>query len=200
MALGFVAVVCACGGGGKAQPNPDQASPSATASAAAGTASADSAATATAPAATAGPSGETVRPSVTPPPAPAPPTVTPAAATPSPATPAAVLPTVAATATVTVPATPPPAGGGPVTLTVRAKDKAFDKQVLRARTGAQVTAVLVNDDAGEEHNLAISIRGLGHETCTGPCSTTVTFTAPEPGAYFYACTIHDGMFGTLFVE
>ena len=117
-------------------------------------------------------------------------------------------------ATTTASSTAAPQGGGTtpvpqataaprassVSLTIRAANLAFDKSVLRVPAGATVTATLQNDDAGVQHNLAFGLPGLAHgETCTGPCSTTQTFTATTAGSYFFLCTIHD-MSGTFVVE
>jgi plastocyanin len=72
---------------------------------------------------------------------------------------------------------------------------------VHARAGAQVTAVLRNQDAGVTHNLSFSVPGLAHgETCAGPCSTTQTFTAPAAGRYDFFCTIHSQMQGAFIVD
>jgi plastocyanin len=64
-----------------------------------------------------------------------------------------------------------------------------------------VTAVLRNNDAGIDHNLSFSAPGLDHgDTCTGPCTTTQTFTAPAPGRYDFFCTIHSTMVGAFIVD
>jgi plastocyanin len=87
-----------------------------------------------------------------------------------------------------------------VRLEVHARDLAFDKAELRARAGAQVTAVFMNDDAGVDHNLSFTVTGLDHgDTCPGPCTATQTFTAPAAGRYQFFCTIHP-MVGTFIVD
>jgi plastocyanin len=83
---------------------------------------------------------------------------------------------------------------------VHGKDLTFDRTEFHVRTGAAVTVVFVNDDATISHNLSFSLPGLGDETCKGPCSTTQSFTAPAPGTYFFACTLHATMFGNLIVD
>jgi plastocyanin len=83
---------------------------------------------------------------------------------------------------------------------VHARNEAFDKAELRARAGAQVTAVLINEDSGVDHNLSFTVTGLDHgDTCAGPCTATQTFTAPAAGSYQFFCTIHP-MVGAFIVD
>ena len=101
--------------------------------------------------------------------------------------------------------TPPPASGGappgPVRLEVTASNLQFDKPEMRAKAGADVTAVLRNNDAGVEHNLTFSVPNLPHgDTCAGPCTTTQSFTAPAAGRYNFFCNIHSTMLGDFVVE
>ena len=86
-------------------------------------------------------------------------------------------------------------------MTVRAANLAFDTGSIRVPAGARVSATMVNEDGGIDHNLSFGVPGLPHgETCRGPCTRTQTFTAPAtPGSFFFLCTIHD-MFGTFVVE
>jgi plastocyanin len=88
-----------------------------------------------------------------------------------------------------------------VTFQLTAQNVSFDKTEVRARAGAQVTAVLINKDGTVEHNLTFSAPGLPHgETCTGPCMATQTFTAPAPGRYNFFCNIHSSMIGDFIVD
>jgi plastocyanin len=52
------------------------------------------------------------------------------------------------------------------------------------------------------HNL--TLRGLDlpdGETCTGPCTTSVTFTVPASGSFKFICTVHSyAMIGSLVVQ
>ena len=104
----------------------------------------------------------------------------------------------------TAPAPSPAPGGappGPVRLEITASNVQFDKAEVRAKAGAEVTAVLRNNDAGVEHNLTFSVPNLPHgETCAGPCITTQAFTAPAAGRYNFFCNIHSTMLGDFVVE
>jgi plastocyanin len=85
-------------------------------------------------------------------------------------------------------------------LRFRAADLAFDRSSARVPAGANVTAILQNDDTGVQHNLTFSLPGLPHgESCAGPCTETQVFKASTPGSYFFLCTIHD-MSGTFIVD
>ncbi len=87
-----------------------------------------------------------------------------------------------------------------MTLRFRANNLAFDRTSVRVGAGANITAILTNEEAGVEHNLTFSLPGLPHgDTCAGPCSATQTFRADTPGSYFFLCTIHD-MSGPFIVE
>jgi plastocyanin len=101
------------------------------------------------------------------------------------------------------PVPPPPAvqaPPGPVTFNVTARVLKFDTQTLTARSGANVTVNLRNEDAAVAHDISFSIAGLGHgHTCFGPCTDSYTFTAPAPGSYPFFCTVHIEMQGTLVV-
>jgi plastocyanin len=76
---------------------------------------------------------------------------------------------------------------------------AFTPQTLFASSGASVTIVLSNQDKIVPHN--VSVTGIGTSpTCAGPCTTTLSFTAPAPGSYGFICTVHPYMTGTLAVR
>lgn len=131
----------------------------------------------------------------TPPPT-AVPTQPPPSATP---TPAAAPPTAPAAALAPT-ATPGGVGGG--SLLLRAKNLAFLPQTLTTRSGQTVTISFVNEDASVAHDVVVRAPGAGEGAlCTGPCSYTLTFTAPAPGTYRFVCTVHESidMQGTLVV-
>ena len=87
-----------------------------------------------------------------------------------------------------------------MTFIVTARGQAFDAVRLDARTGSPITAILHNEDGGVAHNLTFSVPGLAHgPTCKGTCAATQSFTAPEPGTYYFLCTLHD-MSGDFVVE
>jgi plastocyanin len=98
--------------------------------------------------------------------------------------------------------------GGPVNVTVVAKNILFDPRSIRASAGAQVTVTLDNQDAGVPHDITFygSRTATGApiartETFPGIAQRTVTFTAPAAGNYAFRCTVHpDTMTGTLQVQ
>lgn len=99
---------------------------------------------------------------------------------------------------------PPPAPG---TLTITARNLAFDKRSLTARPNAQTSVQFTNDDAGVLHNVAVytnnraTTRIFVGELTTGPNTTTYTFTSPAAGTYFFRCDSHpDQMTGTFNVR
>jgi plastocyanin len=99
--------------------------------------------------------------------------------------------------------------GGPVNVTIVAKNILFDPRSIRASTGAQITVTLDNQDAGVLHDITF----YGGRTATGTplaktdtfpgvAQRTVSFTAPSSaGNYAFRCTVHpDTMTGTLQVQ
>ena len=103
-------------------------------------------------------------------------------------------PTAEPTATPTSAPLPTATPSAPSSVAVTAKGLAFLETHLFARAG-DVTVVLSNLDSGVPHN--VSIDGLGVTgDCTGPCSTTLSFTA-APGDYAFHCTFHPDMTGSL---
>ncbi len=78
----------------------------------------------------------------------------------------------------------------------------FSPTTINATAGTTLTVVLDNEDVGVQHNL--TLRGFGMpdgQTCTGPCTTSVTFTVPAAGTYKFICTIHSpSMIGDLVVQ
>lgn len=124
------------------------------------------------------------------------PTQPPPSATPSPAAPLPTAPPAAPAPT------PTPAGvtGGPLLL--RAKNLAFFPQTIAVSSSQTVTISFVNEDASVAHDVVFRAPGAGKGAlCTGPCSYTLTFTAPAPGTYRFVCTVHESvdMQGTLTV-
>ena len=139
------------------------------------------------------------------------PTSTPAALTSPAATPQAALSPQPSPASTVPAATTPPATTAPApttapplpavtSITVTAVNLAFDRTVIRVKAGTTLTATFVNNDVGIDHNLTFSLPGLGHPTCTGPCTTTQTFTPARPGAFSFFCTLHAEMFGDFIVD
>ncbi|MEP7216871.1 MAG: cupredoxin domain-containing protein [Anaerolineaceae bacterium] len=76
----------------------------------------------------------------------------------------------------------------------------FDRTVIRVKAGTTFTATFINKDAGVAHNLTFSLPDLGHPTCTGPCTTSQTFTPATPGTFSFFCTLHAEMFGDFIVD
>jgi len=119
-----------------------------------------------------------------------------ASATPAPTEAPTAAPTVAPTA-------PPPSGGGggggggPAVssqATVAAQTLDFVNKSVTARAG-NVTLTLQNKDVLVAHNVMVTGFGTSPD-CTGPCETSLTFSA-GPGSYRFSCTIHPDMVGTL---
>jgi plastocyanin len=99
---------------------------------------------------------------------------------------------------------PPPAPG---TLTLVARNLAFDKRSLTALPNTQTRLQFTNDDAGVLHNVAIYTNNRATtkifvgELTTGTNTTTYTFTSPAAGTYFFRCDSHpDQMTGTFNVR
>ena len=124
----------------------------------------------------------------------------------APGTPAASPPVQTAPPTTSSPSAPP-AGGTPVTsLTVAAKNIAFDTTSFVLKANAQISLTFDNQDAGIPHNLAIfteengGTKIFGQAPFNGPAKETWTFTAPAPGTYFFHCEVHPNMKGTVIVR
>ena len=101
-------------------------------------------------------------------------------------------------------------------LHVKARDLNFDQTQLAVPAGAEVTLNLTNEGS-LEHNWVLvheeaelatttpadAINQAASEVLAGGKSTTLTFTAPEPGSYQYVCTVPGhalaGMVGKLTV-
>jgi plastocyanin len=109
------------------------------------------------------------------------------------------------TTTSTTTTTTPPAGS---TVSLLAKNMAFDKSSITVTVGATVTVNFDNQDSGIPHNFAVYTDASASTpifigtTITGPKTTVYTFTAPStPGNYFFRCDVHPSiMTGTLVVQ
>ena len=97
-------------------------------------------------------------------------------------------------------------GGGPaVTISLIAKDIAFDKTKLSAPAGKPFAIDFDNQDAGIQHDVQIFDNGdftgtplLNGEIVTGPAKVTYEAPALESGTYFFHCSVHPAqMHGTI---
>jgi plastocyanin len=96
------------------------------------------------------------------------------------------------------PPAPPPAG--PASFTITAQNLAFSRQTITVAAGATVTATFQNNDTAIPHDFGVSIAGVPHtETCSGPCTRSITFVAPR-GTYSFQCSIHPDMVGTFIAQ
>jgi plastocyanin len=98
-------------------------------------------------------------------------------------------------------------GCGDETVTLIALDLAFDKEEITLTAGAETTICLDNQDQTLPHNVAIyedeSAETLifQGDIVEGATTTRYTFTAPDPGTYFFRCDLHPiQMTGTVIVE
>ena len=104
--------------------------------------------------------------------------------------------------------TGPSTPGGPVEVTIVAKDIKFDKRSITASAGSDVTVNFNNQDAGVQHNLAFYSNKAAAQTFfkgelfAGPATKTEKFTAPTTaGTYFFRCDVHpDTMNGSFIVK
>src|SRR3954447_8688749 len=103
---------------------------------------------------------------------------------------------------------PPPPPGGPVSVTLVAKNLSFDKRTIVASPGGDVTVTLDNQDGGVAHNVSFyTNKGAGTKIfvgtlTTGPAKVDEKFKAPSgPGNYYFRCDAHpDQMTGTFSVK
>ena len=64
-----------------------------------------------------------------------------------------------------------------------------------------VTVTLRNDEIAVPHDFGVNLPGLGHsETCPGPCTREIVFTAPAPGDYQFFCSVHPEMVGAFLIR
>ena len=98
---------------------------------------------------------------------------------------------------------PGKASADDASLELHAKGLKFDQPSLSVAAGANVTITLYNEDKLTKHDIAVRLVGDVSEpltdsldgvvvsnSCTGGCTTSLTFTAPGPGAYLFYCTNH----------
>jgi plastocyanin len=103
------------------------------------------------------------------------------------------------------PGTTGPPGGGGSDITVTAKGIAFDTAEITLPAGLESTITLVNEDAGVQHNIAISTDAsmsdvlFDGELITGPATVTYTIPPLEPGSYYFYCVVHPNMNGVVTV-
>lgn len=102
----------------------------------------------------------------------------------------------------------PAAPGGPVNVTVVAKNLQFNPRSISASPGAQITINFDNQDAGVQHNIAFYNNKTAAQKIyvgdlvTGVAQKQEQFTAPTTaGSYFFRCDVHpDQMTGTFVVK
>ncbi len=95
----------------------------------------------------------------------------------------------------------PPFAG--TSLTIQARDLAFDPDILTAPAGQPLRLVLDNRDTGIGHNLHVfqGATDLGQTaTVVGPAQATVELGQVAAGRYQFQCTIHPDMIGTVIVQ
>jgi plastocyanin len=88
-------------------------------------------------------------------------------------------------------------------VTIQARDIAFDPDIITMPAGQPLRLVLDNQDTGVGHNLHVfqgSTDIAQSPTVIGPGLTTVELGTLAPGRYQYQCTIHPNMIGTVIVE
>jgi plastocyanin len=62
---------------------------------------------------------------------------------------------------------------------------------------ASVTITMQNQDQAVPHDVKFNVPGEPTTgLCSGPCTRSVTFTAPA-GTYSFQCTLHPDMAGTI---
>jgi plastocyanin len=102
--------------------------------------------------------------------------------------------------------TAPPGGEEELTTRVVAENIAFDTQTIVLPAETEHTITFENRDVGVPHDIAIftdpslTTELFRGELVTGP--TTVTYTVPPlpPGEYYFLCTVHPMMNGTVLVR
>jgi plastocyanin len=108
--------------------------------------------------------------------------------------------------TVVVEEAPAGGGGGPGGTTVTAQNLAFDTDSIELPPRHPSTITLNNQDAGQQHNLAIYaspddlseplFRG---DIVNGPGSAKYNIPALDLGEYYFQCDVHPDMNGTVTV-
>ena len=96
-------------------------------------------------------------------------------------------------------------GGAATKLTIGTKtddELEFDPDSIEVPSGALVSVTFENRAATLPHNLTFKepINVASSPVVEPGASETIEFTAPAPGEYVFACSIHPGMEGKLKVE
>lgn len=83
------------------------------------------------------------------------------------------------------------------TISLSAKNIAFNLSTITVPAGAQITINFNNEDSGIPHNFAVYETSSASNSIfvgdiiTGVSSTTYTFTSPiTPGTYWFRCDVH----------
>ncbi len=91
-------------------------------------------------------------------------------------------------------------------LDLSAKSLKFDKNVLVAQSGQDVTIHFDNKDSGVLHNVSIFTDKSGKtklftgEIIKGSATKDYKFSAPAPGIYYFHCDVHPDMNGAFIVK
>jgi plastocyanin len=97
----------------------------------------------------------------------------------------------------------PQASFGGASLTVQARDLAFEPDIATAPAGQPLRVILDNKDVGVPHDIWV-FQGdtvLGKTpSVSGPGLAAVVLPALAPGRYQFSCTIHPSMIGTIIIE
>jgi plastocyanin len=101
-----------------------------------------------------------------------------------------------------------PSGQGPLSsfggpsITIQARDLAFNPDIVTAPSGVPIRLVLDNQDQGVSHDIRVfqGDTDLGRAPAVvGPGLTSIELPALAPGRYQFACTLHPDMIGTIIV-
>jgi plastocyanin len=88
------------------------------------------------------------------------------------------------------------------TITIQARDLAFNPDIITAPAGVPLRLVLDNQDQGVSHDLRV-FQGdteLGRAPAVvGPGISSIELPALAPGRYQFACTLHPDMIGTIIL-
>lgn len=74
-----------------------------------------------------------------------------------------------------------------------------DNPTLRVRTGQTVEIVLRSLDPGMKHDLVIPDLDLRADAVSDGETSTLRFTAPQPGTYTYLCSMHPKLMRGAFI-
>jgi plastocyanin len=91
-------------------------------------------------------------------------------------------------------------------LELSAKSLKFDKKVLVAPAGQQVTIHFDNKDSGVLHNVSVytdkgaQTKLFTGEIIKGSATKDYMFSAPAPGVYYFRCDVHPDMNGAFIVK